>query len=82
MEILLFKNKASTFQNVLLHFKMGILLFKNGDNKFQNWKFYRYFRTCHFIVKLTVGNVEFTDYFFRVKIKKKKSKKILGEIIF
>ena len=54
MEILLFKNGDSTFQNGLLNFKIGnstdIL-----ESKTNYW---------HFIAKLTVENVEFTDYFF------------------
>ena len=64
MEILLFKNRDSTFQNgnstfyrmEILHFKMEI------PPTFLKVKL-----TCNFIVKSTVENVEFTDYFFRVK---------------
>ena len=68
MEILLFKNGDSTFQNGLLHFKMGILLFKNGNIlhfKIGNSTDILESKT-HFINKLTVENVEFTDYFFCV----------------
>ena len=68
MEILLLKNVHSTFQNGNFTFQKwrfyisnGLLNFKIGnstdilESKINYW---------HFIAKLTVENVEFTDYFF------------------